>query len=165
MIQCGISMSQIAVCVCHEAGKAISAPKGMVASVLWPPCCLAITVQLLMYLFVTQTGQDQVPSLGEDSFSIWNASRPPCAELSDANMWERFILQSSAKPFVRFTDSQKSMWFYWSVIISILFFILFLLIAHLTDFSPFLTCSTSGKYTLKQCLKEAVIQSCIALVL
>lgn len=165
MIQCGISFSQIAVCVCHEAGKAISAPKGMVASVLWPPCCLAITVQLLMYLFVTQTGQDQVPSLGEDSFSIWNASRPPCAELSDANMWERFILQSSAKPFVRFTDSQKSMWFYWSVIISILFFILFLLIAHLTDFSPFLTCSTSGKYTLEQCLKEAVIQSCIALVL
>lgn len=153
-------------CVCHKTGKAISPPKGMVPSVLWPPCCLAITVQLLMYLFVTQTDQDQVPSLGEDSFTIWNASHPACTELSDANMWEHFILQSSGKPFVSFTDSQKTMWFYWSVIISILVFILFLLIVHLTDFSPFFfTCSTSEKYTLKQCVKEAVLQSSIAPVL
>lgn len=125
MIQCEISISQIAMCVCHGAGKAISAPKGMVPSVLWPPCCLAITVQLLMYLFVTQTGQDQVPSLEEDSFSIWNASRLACAELSDTNIWEHFIHQSSEKPSVRFTDSQKSMWFYWNVIISILFFVFY----------------------------------------
>lgn len=137
MIQCRISISQIAMCVCHETGKAISAPKGMVPSVLQPSCCLAITVQLVMYLFVTLRDQDQVPSLGEDSFSIWNASCPAWTELSDANMWEHFILQSSGKPFVSFTDSKKSMWFYWSVIISILVFILFLLIVHLADFSPF----------------------------
>lgn len=119
-------IAQMVLCICHEPGKATSVPEGLVLSVLWPPCCMASTGYLFMPLFVIQTGQDKVFSFREDRFFIRNACMD-CAEPSNANMWQGFIFESFVKPFVGFTDSQKSMWFYRSIIKSILVLILFLL--------------------------------------
>lgn len=158
-----VYIAQMVLCICHEPGKATSVAKRLVLSVLWAPCYMATTGYLFMYLFVIQRGQDKVSSFRKDRFFIWNACMA-CAELSNANMWWGFIFESFVKPFVGFTRSQKSVRFYWSIIKSILVFILFLLKVHLANFSPFSTLS-GGKYILIQSLKKTVFNFSAILLL